>query len=353
MKNSFSTKNFTKNKNSKNLYSPFRTHNKKYKIIREYLPNLNPNSLNYNNIKDDKIQKELNILDEIWDELEITYQYRQAFSSYLKNMNEECKNNIIVQEKNNLKKYKKTLINLKKEISLREEERKSAIKNLEKKGVESISDMCSEQFIDFVLDENNLINTQKSKEENNDNKEGERKSTIKNRNEKCEDIIKINNTDEIIEENKKPDELENINSNTNKKINERNNNISKELQDNCIDSIKGEKLINSHLNEINNKPFEEFSNSEIKNNSPIVQKNYDMDEADIIKENKFENNEDKNKEFLDKNENKDNTKLKIANNERISLLEEIILDDEKRFNTEIINNDIAEKIMNISDINID
>ena len=121
MKNSFSTKNFTKNKNSKNLYSPFRTHNKKYKIIREYLPNLNPNSLNYNNIKDDKIQKELNILDEIWDELEITYQYRQAFSSYLKNMNEECKNNIIVQEKNNLKKYKKTLINLKKEISLREE----------------------------------------------------------------------------------------------------------------------------------------------------------------------------------------------------------------------------------------
>ena len=57
-----------------------------------------------------------------------------------------------------------------------------------------------------------------------------------------------------------------------------------------------------------------------------------MDEADIIKENKFENNEDKNKEFLDKNENKDNTKLKIANNERISLLEEIILDDEKRFN---------------------
>ena len=144
-----------------------------------------------------------------------------------------------------------------------------------------------------------------NEEENNDNKEGERKSTIKNRNEKCEDIIKINNTDEIIEENKKPDELENINSNTNKKINERNNNISKELQDNCIDSIKGEKLINSHLNEINNKPFEEFSNSEIKNNSPIVQKNYDMDEADIIKENKFENNEDKNKEFLDKNENKD------------------------------------------------
>ena len=59
------------------------------------------------------------------------------------------------------------------------------MKNLEKKGVESISDMCSEEFIDFVLDENNLINSQKSKEENNDNKEGERKSTIKNRNEKC------------------------------------------------------------------------------------------------------------------------------------------------------------------------
>ena len=40
------------------------------------------------------------------------------------------------------------------------------IKKLVKNGGQSISDMCSEEFIDFVLDENNLIN-----KENNNNKE--------------------------------------------------------------------------------------------------------------------------------------------------------------------------------------
>jgi hypothetical protein len=67
------------------------------------------------------MKKDIIILDQIWDELEITWQYREAFYIYLKNMNDESRNNIIVQEKNNLKKYKKALINLKKEISIRED----------------------------------------------------------------------------------------------------------------------------------------------------------------------------------------------------------------------------------------
>ena len=119
MKNSYSTKNY---KNYIYFTSDFQ--NNKYKITREYLPNLNQKNqipLNINISRDEVMKKDITILDQIWDELEITWQYREAFYIYLKNMNDESRNNIIVQEKNNLKKYKKALINLKKEISIRED----------------------------------------------------------------------------------------------------------------------------------------------------------------------------------------------------------------------------------------
>ena len=119
MKNSYSTKNY---KNHIYFTSDFQ--NNKYKITREYLPNLNQKNLiplNINISRDELIKKDIIILDQIWDELEITWQYREAFYIYLKNMSDESRNNIIVQEKNNLKKYKKALINLKKEISIRED----------------------------------------------------------------------------------------------------------------------------------------------------------------------------------------------------------------------------------------
>jgi 5'-AMP-activated protein kinase catalytic alpha subunit len=45
------------------------------------------------------------------------------------------------------------------------------IKKLLKKGIHSISDMCSDEFIDFVLDDNNLIN-----KENDDNKEEKKRN---------------------------------------------------------------------------------------------------------------------------------------------------------------------------------
>ena len=119
MKNAYITKNY-----KKHIYFTSDLQNNKYKITREYLPNLNQKSqipLNINITKDDIIKKDIIILDQIWDELEITWQYREAFYIYLKNMNDENRNNIIIQEKNNLKKYKKALVNLKKEISIRED----------------------------------------------------------------------------------------------------------------------------------------------------------------------------------------------------------------------------------------
>ena len=121
MKNSFSTKN-----HKKNIFFTSDEQNRKFKITREFLPNLNSNpknSIPFNiNIKrEELLKKEISILDQIWDELEIIWEYREAFSIYVRNMNDEYKQNIILQEKNNLKKYKKALINLKKEISIRED----------------------------------------------------------------------------------------------------------------------------------------------------------------------------------------------------------------------------------------
>ena len=119
MKNSFSTKNY-KNK----IFFTSDTQQKKYKIIREYLPSLNQKNilpLKINTTKEGLIKKEMDILDQIWDELEIVFPYREAFYLYVNNMNDEYRNNIIIQEKNNLKKYKKTLINLQKEIGIRED----------------------------------------------------------------------------------------------------------------------------------------------------------------------------------------------------------------------------------------
>ena len=77
--------------------------------------------LKINTTKEGLIKKEMDILDQIWDELEIVFPYREAFYLYVNNMNDEYRNNIIIQEKNNLKKYKKTLINLQKEIGIRED----------------------------------------------------------------------------------------------------------------------------------------------------------------------------------------------------------------------------------------
>ena len=119
MKNSYSTKNCRKP-----VFNTADNQVKKYKIIREYLPNLNQINqipLNINIERNTSIKKELNFLNLIWDELDISDLYREAFSIYISYLNDEYKNNIIIQEQNNLRKFKKVLINLKKEISLRED----------------------------------------------------------------------------------------------------------------------------------------------------------------------------------------------------------------------------------------
>ena len=117
------------------------------------------------------------------------------------------------------------------------------IKKLVKNGGQSISDMCSEEFIDFVLDENNLIN-----KENNNNKE-----------EKNENSFEINK--EKKDENDKSDK------------NRENIDIKEENKDVLI----------------NNEDFEEINDNNLNNNSIHIYE-YINDE--------FHSPEKKNKDIL-------------------------------------------------------
>ena len=83
-------------------------------LASRYLPNIN------NYVKEDNIEEDLSLLQISWNELGITQEYRTVFLNILEEASESERNNIITQEKNNLKKFRDALLNLKKEIENRE-----------------------------------------------------------------------------------------------------------------------------------------------------------------------------------------------------------------------------------------
>ena len=83
-------------------------------LAPKYLPKLN------NYVKEDNLEEELSLLQISWNELGITQEYRTVFLNILEEASESERNNIITQEKNNLKKFRDALLNLKKEIENRE-----------------------------------------------------------------------------------------------------------------------------------------------------------------------------------------------------------------------------------------
>ena len=85
-------------------------------IPPESLPNLDNNQKNLDEI----YEEEINLLQIAWNELGITKEYRQVFINLLKEANDSEKNNIFLEEKNNIKKFKDSLLSLKKEIENRE-----------------------------------------------------------------------------------------------------------------------------------------------------------------------------------------------------------------------------------------
>ena len=91
---------------------------KNYKAPK-YLPNIK--NININNyVREDTFEEDLKILQYSWGELGITQEYRSVFMSILEEASDLERNAIITQEKNNLKKFKDALLNLKKEIENRE-----------------------------------------------------------------------------------------------------------------------------------------------------------------------------------------------------------------------------------------
>ena len=89
-------------------------------ISPNYLPNFENYPQTNNYIKEEGFEEEMSLLQIAWNELGVTPEYRQVFINILKEANETEKNNIFIEEKNNMKKFRDSLLNLKKEIENRE-----------------------------------------------------------------------------------------------------------------------------------------------------------------------------------------------------------------------------------------
>ena len=123
-----------------NKYSSYIQHrnNSQGKTIKNYLDN-----------KEDIIDEQLIFLNEIWDRLGITSEYRINFLNYIKHMSNPKKIDIILQEKNNLKNLEDYLLNLKKEIINRENNLESLRKY--NNSLENINNR--EELISDILEE--------------------------------------------------------------------------------------------------------------------------------------------------------------------------------------------------------
>ena len=112
----------------KNLNNGIRYESAKIKFKEaKFLPDIkneNNNYIKYKKIsiieEDNLINEQIYLLQYEWDELGITPEYRNSFMNNIKDIPKTGKKGVIIQEKNNLKKFGESLIDLKKEIINRE-----------------------------------------------------------------------------------------------------------------------------------------------------------------------------------------------------------------------------------------
>ena len=132
--------------------SNIQNENTSTKIISNY--SINETSL---------INEQINILNNIWDRLGIAFEYKNNFINYIKNANNPGRIDIILQEKNNLKKFEQNLIDLKKEVINREnnlellKKYNSSLGNIFNKG-EIINNILEEVIIIIKKLRKNAIN---------------------------------------------------------------------------------------------------------------------------------------------------------------------------------------------------
>ena len=140
------------------------------------------------------------------------------------------------------------------------------IKKLVKKGGQSISDMCSDEFIDFVLDENNLIN-----KDNQNNKDEKKDASFEIKNEKEENAISDRKRENNNIKKEKNDIL--IEDEEYEVIQDSNKNNSIRIYDEINDEFQSPEKKNKEMLIIDSN--EDFK----KTNSPVVKKNYEFDET--------------------------------------------------------------------------
>jgi len=182
------------------------------------------------------------------------------------------------------------------------------IKKLKRKGFKSISDLCSDEFIDYILDEKNLVHQEQinENEKNNDD-------IHENKN---EEILIENLNEENIDEKEEKKEIKNRNliiDENEKKINI-NNTINKEVA--IIGLLETEKdKESSILNERNNNKNEELKKKQIKL-SDILNESYSQksNRKDSNNNINIKNNSIKHfDENTSNNDNYDNNKDNIDN----------------------------------------
>ena len=221
---------------------------------------------------------------------------------------------------------------------------------MKREGYESISDLFSQEYINYINDKNNIIEKKEEdeKKEEKDNKENINKDDIKQKGlDLLNDVLK-NETDENEKEQKSNNNLEQITSNKNQKT------INNELKDEISVSSESSKNIiekekekeneqnKENKNELNN---ELYSNKSSKNNSTKSLNNEEnkedkqkkeeiiitLDEK-INKENIIEKKEEENNNKPITLEVKKDEEIKINKNEETNpIVTEIVL-EEKRYN---------------------
>ena len=120
----------TKNifKDPKNISSNLKEDNG-YPLQKDFtspnLPSVDKNNrsksaLNESNDNKEDLSEEYSIIQKIWEDLGVTYKYQIQFDNYIKSLSEQKIRNILINEKNNLKRFGDALLKLTREISSRE-----------------------------------------------------------------------------------------------------------------------------------------------------------------------------------------------------------------------------------------
>ena len=252
------------------------------------------------------------------------------------------------------------------------------VRQLKRKGFKSVSDLCCDEFIDYILDENNLVENNKehlniveNKDYKNNIEENKEEEIILDKNNLDNDIEKIldnnidnnedykldnnidynkenyldNNLEISIEKNEDLiiDNIRNDNLDNNKDFyldNNKDNNIDNNL-DNIKDNIKDNKenIVEKREDDNNqNNNIDEFQENEINNEK----RNNDKSNRDITKEpSKTEVLEGlKEKEILIEKKEDENNEITSNRNKLIDLLNESYSQKSNRSKEKETNNDI-------------